>query len=86
MKIKRTYTLPLSALIFRPTTIAWFGPANLVKHFDGHHELIGGTPDDRATAAEWCSLFAPDVVFSGMPRKIRPSPSPRKRGRCPIDV
>ena len=27
--------------------------------------LIITTPDDQAAAREWCSLFAPEVVFSG---------------------
>ncbi len=63
MKINRTYRIPLHALIFQPTTIARFGQATLVKHFNGQHELIGGTPADRAAAREWCSLFAPEVVF-----------------------
>ena len=68
MKIKRNYQTPLHALVFQPTTIARFGPARLIKHFDGPHELIGGTPADQAAAREWCSLFAPEVVFSDTPR------------------
>jgi hypothetical protein len=64
MKIKRTYRLPLHALTFPPTTIARFGASHLVKHFDGHYELLGGTSADRAAAREWCSLFAPMVVFA----------------------
>lgn len=63
MKMKRNHRLPINALIFQPTTIARFGPAHLVKHFDGHHELIGGTAEHHAAAREWCSLFAPEVVF-----------------------
>jgi len=42
----------------------------LVRHFDTPYELVGGTPEDRATTAECCSLFAPDGVFSGTPRRI----------------
>jgi hypothetical protein len=68
MKINRTYRLPLHALNFPPTTIAHFGAARLVRHFDGPYELVGGTVEDRAAAREWCSLFAPQVVFSGTPR------------------
>jgi hypothetical protein len=69
MKItKRNYKLPLNAFIFQPTTIARFGPARLVKNFAGAYELIGGTPADHATAREWCSLFAPEVVFASAPR------------------
>jgi hypothetical protein len=68
MKIKKTYQLPLSALNFEPTLIARFGPARLVRKLDGRHELIGGTADDHAAAREWCSLFAPEVVFTSAPR------------------
>jgi len=49
-------------------TLAFFGKARLIRKFDGRHELIGGTANDRATAREWCSLFAPDVVFSDASR------------------
>ena len=45
-------------------TIAIFGAARLVKKLDGKIELFGGTEDDHAAAREWCSLFAPEVVFS----------------------
>lgn len=50
-------------------TIATFGAARLVKKLDGKIELIGGTGKDHADAREWCSLFAPEVVFSGTPRR-----------------
>ena len=69
MKIKRTYQIPLAALNFRPTTIARFGAAHLVKHFDGPYELVGGTSVDQVAAREWCSLFAPEVAFSSTPRR-----------------
>lgn len=62
MKNNRTYRIPLHALNFPPSTIARFGAARLIKHFDGPYELVGGTPEERATAAEWCLLFAPEVV------------------------
>ena len=68
MKNNRTYRIPIHALNFRPTTIARFGAARLNRHFDGPYELVGGTPEERATAAEWCSLFAPEVVFTSGPR------------------
>ena len=51
--------------------IARFGTARLVKNANGRHELIGGTAMDCAEAREWCSLFAPDVVFSPAPRRTR---------------
>ena len=64
MKIKKRYQIPLVALMFPTTTIARFGPARLVRRQDGRHELIGGTEEHRAAAHEWCSLFAPEVVFN----------------------
>ena len=51
----------------RRELIAQFGPARLVRKPDGRHELIGGTADHRATAREWCSLFAPEIVFATAP-------------------
>lgn len=69
MKIKRIYETPPHALIFQPTTIARFGVARLVRHFDGPYELIGGTEEERASAREWCSLFAPEMAFSSTPRR-----------------
>jgi len=69
MKNKRTYRIPLHALNFPPETVARFGAARLIRYFDGPYELVGGTPEDRADAAQWCALFAPNVVFSGTPRR-----------------
>ena len=51
-------------------TLATFGAARLVKKLDGKIELIGGTADDHAAAREWCSLFAPEVVFTSAPPQI----------------
>ena len=51
-------------------TIATFGAARLVKKLDGKIELIGGTADDHAAAREWCSLFAPEMVFTSAPQQI----------------
>jgi hypothetical protein len=81
MKIKRIYETPPHALIFQPTTIARFGAARLVRHFDGPYELIGGTEEERASAREWCSLFAPDVAFSSTPRR-NPVSSPCAKSNC----
>jgi hypothetical protein len=50
--------------MFPPTTVARFGLARLVKHFDGPYELIGGTAEYHAAASEWCSHFAPEIVFT----------------------
>jgi hypothetical protein len=44
--------------------IQQFGEARLVRHHNGKHELIGGDAADLATAREWVSLFAHDIVFS----------------------
>jgi hypothetical protein len=43
--------------------IARFGAAQLVRRLDGRHEFIGGTPAEHFAAREWCSLFAPELVF-----------------------
>jgi hypothetical protein len=73
MRIKKTYKIPSFALNFAPTTIARFGRATLVRHFDGPYELVGGTVDDHAAVREWCSLFAPDIVFTARPaRNVAP--------------
>jgi len=45
-------------------TLGFFGQAQLIRRPDGGHELIGGTSGERATAREWCSLFAHEIVFS----------------------
>jgi hypothetical protein len=50
-------------------TIATFGAARLVKKLNGKIELIGGNANDLADAREWCSLFAPEVVFTSVARK-----------------
>jgi len=89
MKIIKRYQIPLAALMFQTTIIARFGPARLVRHDgrcgshwpsarSGKHELIGGTQEHRAAAREWCSLFAPEIVFDtggipeGTARQERP--------------
>jgi|GEM_PF-1055869 len=52
-----------------------FGAAQLVRHPDGRHELLGGTTADHAAAHEWISLFAHDIVLASTrrtaPRKCR---------------
>ena len=91
MKTKKSYQRVLSHLIFPPTTIARFGPARLVRlewpsKRRGQHELIGGTAEHQAAAREWCSLFAPEIVFAtgehrnhacakNTPSRIRPRTS-----------
>ena len=44
--------------------IAGFGEARLVKYLDGKIKLLGGSPDDRAAAREWCSLFLHEAILS----------------------
>ncbi len=46
-----------------------FGQAKLVKLSNGQHELIGGTDADRATAFEWSSMFAHEIVFTHFHRE-----------------
>ncbi len=41
-----------------------FGEASLLRRPDGKHELVGGTAEDIATANDWASLIAHEVVFS----------------------
>jgi len=53
-------------------TIARFGQAQLVRQPDGRHELMGGTAADHGDARDWCSFFAPEVVFS-CARQTRPA-------------
>ena len=45
-----------------------FGEARLIRHLSGRYELRGGTPEDAADAREWCSHFAPEIVFAIPPR------------------
>jgi len=49
---------------FGPRLIATFGQARLVRLPEGGYELQGGSAADCVAAREWCSLFAPEVVFS----------------------
>jgi len=69
MKQRLSFGAPTtrSTLPPRHRLIARFGAARLVRKPNGRHELIGGTPADCAEAREWCSLFAPEVVFSSAP-------------------
>ncbi len=55
---------------FGPRLVATFGQARLVRLPAGRYELQGGSAADVAAAREWCSLFAPEIVFS-MPRPLR---------------
>ena len=68
MKLNRILPFPQRAGVI----VARFGSARLVCQPNGRHELIGGTSDDHATAREWCSLFAPEVVYSVTPLAASP--------------
>lgn len=57
--------------------IQQFGGAKLIKHRNGEHELIGGSNADRATAFEWVSLFAHEIVFSDFCRGSAPCAAAR---------
>jgi hypothetical protein len=67
MKSVRHRMINFNLWPMRREIVAQFGPARLFRYLDGRHELIGGTEDHRAIAREWCSLFAPEIVFSGCP-------------------
>ena len=54
----RSSTQPTGRLVQK------FGEASLFRRPDGKHELVGGTTEDIATANDWASLIAHEVVFS----------------------
>ena len=45
-------------------TIQQFGQAKLIRQPEGQHELIGGTPEDRANARDYIAFFQHEVVLS----------------------
>ena len=61
MKIKKYHWFSLEKT---SETLAFFGKAKLIRKFDGKHELVGGSAEHQAIAREWCSRFAPEVVFN----------------------
>lgn len=74
MKTEKSFAFhaPPAALDAGHQVIAGFGVACLVKKPDGNIELIGGTADDHADAREWCSLFAPETVFTSVTPRTHP--------------
>ena len=79
MKIKKSVKyrmINFNLWPMRREIIAQFGPARLVRYLDGHHELIGGTAEHHSAAREWCSMFAPEIVFAGSQRRPRESFAP----------
>lgn len=85
MKGKRTINLNLAKM---NETLALLGKTRLIRRHDGLHELVGGTPEQRARAREWCEDFAPAILFteSRNPRNFHSSfieklgPGSRPRG------
>jgi len=73
MKIKKSIQFQISCFsLFGDAyhqIVAAFVTAQLVTKHGGRHELIGGTADDHAATRKWCSLFAPEVIFSSAPRR-----------------
>jgi len=57
--------------------IQQFGGARLIKLRNAQHELIGGSNADRATAFEWVSLFAHEIVFTDFGRRSAAGASAR---------
>ena len=59
---------------FRRATqvVRQFGQAKLIKLANGQHELIGGNDADRASAFEWASLIAHEIVFTHYYREATP--------------
>jgi hypothetical protein len=52
-------------------TIGFFRSTQIVRRFDGLHELQGGTQDDRSVIHAWCSQFATDLVFADSSEILR---------------
>jgi hypothetical protein len=65
-------------LRYRSRLILQFGDARLIRRPNGQHELVGGTDTDRATAFEWSSLFAHEIVFTHFHREGHVRSRPRK--------
>ncbi len=63
MKLRHVFTQRTTRRV-----IQQFGGAKLIKHRNGEHELVGGSDADRATALEWVSLFAHEIVFTHFSR------------------
>jgi hypothetical protein len=72
MKIKNSFNSNRSFFNLRNgyRIVAAFGATQLIRKSDGRYELLGGSAHDHAEAREWCSLFAPEIVFTGA-RKTR---------------
>lgn len=64
-----------------PEPVGFFGGAKLIQKPNGYY-LLGGTPDDRAAAKEWISMFCPCAsislpsVANKVPTAARSPPGP----------
>ena len=59
--------------------IQTFGNAKLLKHSNGKHELVGGSPADFAAARDWVSFVAHEIVFSQTGGATSPRPTPTSK-------
>ena len=62
----QTQGMKIKKLRLRPALdeiIGHFGQVQLVKKYDGQHELVGGTEDQRRRVRQWCDQFASFLVF-----------------------
>lgn len=62
----------------RSQIVRQFGDAKLIRQPNGQHELVGGSDADRATAFEWASLFAHEIVFTHFHREDQARNRPRQ--------
>jgi hypothetical protein len=60
----RTYHQPNTE---QEQVIATFGQARLIKLPDRTYELVGGSPTDRAAAAQWIAQFMKNDRVGGFP-------------------
>ena len=83
MKIKKSVRFRVSSfnLIYGVSRhiVAAFVTARLIRKSNDRHEITGGTPSEHSAAREWCSLFAPEIVFTSAPQAASPA-----RHRCPM--
>jgi hypothetical protein len=62
--VKLTTRILESLCLDHGETLARFGEARLVKDLSGKIELLGGSPDDRREARQWCSMFMHEAIIS----------------------
>ena len=59
----------------RIIVVTW-GQAQLIRFQDGHHELQGGTSQDRADARAWLEMFMPALAQELKEQENPPHESP----------